>query len=242
MKKLICLWGALIASSVFVDAELTVFAAASTTDAMKELAAAFTAKSGETVRFNFASSGALARQIQNGAPADLFLSANSKWMDTLEAAGDIESRIDLLSNRLVLIAPKGCAVTLDKTFSGRLAVGDVKSVPAGMYAKEALESQGLFDILRPKMVMASDVRSALMFVERAEADAGIVYSTDAKSSKRVAVVSVFPEASHAPIRYPVAICVAAAHPQAARDFMAFLQTDCARSVFEKRGFSVEGLR
>jgi molybdate transport system substrate-binding protein len=219
-------------------AELTVFAAASTADVMNEIGEKYQAGGGASVRFNFASSGALARQIQSGAPADLFLSANQKWMDLLEEKRLIEpaTRVDLLKNRLVLIAPKGREVKLSKTFSGRLAVGELRSVPAGMYAKEALEYAGLFDALRPKLVMASSVRGALMFVERGEADAGIVYATDAKISDRVEVVSVFPEESHSPILYPAAVCRASKNPEQARAFLAFLQSETAAVMFEKYGF------
>lgn len=222
----------------FEVSKLTVFAAASTTDVMNALAKRFVETGGVPVRFNFASSGALARQIQSGAPADLFLSANQKWMDVLADDGLIDSstRVDLLRNRLVLIVPKGRTAVPDETFSGRLAVGDIRSVPAGMYAKEALVHAGLFDTLRPKMVMAASVRGALMFVERGEADAGIVYKTDAKTSGRVDTVFVFPEKSHSPICYPAAVCSGAASPVSARAFLTFLQSAEAAAVFQRYGF------
>lgn len=219
-------------------ATLTVLAAASTTDAMKEAAALFAEQTGHAVRFSFASSGALARQIQSGGPADLFLSANQKWMDALEKEQLIDpaTRTDLLKNRLVLIALKGQMPALNKSFSGRLAVGDIRSVPAGMYAAEALKQVGLFDTLRSKMVMASSVRGALMFVERGEVDAGIVYATDAKISSRVEIASVFPEESHSPIRYPAAVCRASRQPELARGFLTFLKSTEANEIFDKYGF------
>lgn len=219
-------------------AGITVFAAASTTDAMVELSELFKEQGGETVRFNFGSSGALARQIQAGAPADLFLSANEKWMDALDDADLIidSTRVNLLKNRLVLVVPKGRACTLDKTFAGRLAVGDVRSVPAGMYAKQALEKMELFDALLPNMVMASNVRGALFFVERGEVSAGIVYATDARISKKVDLSFVFPEESHSPIRYPAAVCVNAGTPETARVFLEFLKSPDAKTVFKRYGF------
>lgn len=223
----------LLAVSVCAD-NLIVLAAASTTDAMNEIGTLFTKQSGHTVQFSFGSAGALARQIQNGAPADLFLSANEKWMD--ELAGNVEFRVDLLKNRLVLIAPKGLSVTLDENFAGRLAVGSMESVPAGMYAKQVLEKKGWLDALRPHLVSCDSVRNVLFFVERGEVDAGIVYSTDAKISDRVTIMSVFPEGLHDPIRYPVAVCRASKHPDSAREFLIFLQSPEAAEVFERYGF------
>ena len=230
--------GLLVAS--FVHAEkLTVLAAASTTDAMNEIGTLFRKTHGHTVQFSFASSGALARQIQSGAPVDLFLSANEKWMDTLASVDRIHSatRIDLLKNRLVLIIPKGRdAVTLDHTFKGRMAVGNMKSVPAGMYARQVLEKQGLLATLQSHLVSCDSVRNVLFFVERGEVDAGIVYSTDAQISKHVSVVSEFPEELHDPICYPVAVCRASRNPELARAFLEFLQSPAAGEVFERYGF------
>lgn len=227
----------LIASSVCAD-NLIVLAAASTTDAMNEIGTLFAAKSGHTVQFSFGSAGALARQIQSGAPADVFLSANEQWMDALEKDEKINpaTRINLLSNRLVLIAPKGKKVVLDEHFSGRLATGDMQSVPAGMYAKQMLETYGWLEALKPRLVSCDSVRNVLFFVERGEVDAGIVYSTDAKISDRVTVVTVFPEESHDPIRYPAAVCDASAHSDSAREFLAFLQSPEAAENFDRYGF------
>lgn len=223
--------GLILAVGASAPAEsLLVLAAASTTDAMKEAGELFTEQTGRSVRFSFASSGALARQIQSGASVDVFLSANIKWMASL--SGSVEEPVTLLGNRLVMIVPKGKA----GEEINRLAVGDTHSVPSGMYAKEALEHSGQFAALRPKMVMASNARAALMFVERGDVDAGIVYATDAKISMRVEVVSVFPEESHSPIRYPAAVCRSSKHPALAKEFLAFLQSDEAGDIFERYGF------
>lgn len=240
MKRQTCiiaLAAALVGSIANAD-NMVALAAASTTEAMTEIGTLFTKQSGHTLQFSFGSAGALARQIQRGAPADVFLSANEQWMDTLAKDGKIISatRIDLLANRLVLIAPKGKAVALDEHFSGRLAIGDIKSVPAGMYAKQMLEKYGWLETLKPRLVSCDSVRNVLFFVERGEADAGIVYATDAKISDRVTVVTVFPENCHEPIRYPAAVCSASAHPEAAREFLAFLQSPAAGEIFERYGF------
>jgi molybdate transport system substrate-binding protein len=227
----------LITFSGYAD-PLVVLAAASTTDAMNEVGTRFTQKSGHTVQFSFGSSGALARQIQSGAPADIFLSANSLWMDSLENNGKINpaTRIDLLANRLVLIAPKDHRVTLSEKFTGRLATGNTESVPVGIYAKQMLEKYGWFEKLQPRLVSCDSARNVLFFVERGEVDAGIVYSTDANISDRVTVMMIFPEESHDPIRYPVAMCRSSAHPDAASRFLVFLQSPEASAVFERYGF------
>jgi len=251
----------LIASCGCAD-KLIVLAAASTTDAMNEIGTLFSKTSGHTVQFSFASSGALARQIQSGAPVDLFLSANEKWMDELGGRFvDDSTRIDLLKNRLVMIVPAGRMPpeyrnvnTEPQSAEGnrlrsseflvrhsavpgfRLAVGNMKSVPAGMYARQVLEKQGLLATLQSHLVSCDSVRNVLFFVERGEVDAGIVYSTDANVSKRVEVVSVFPEELHDPIRYPVAVCRASKDPGLARAFLEFLQSPAAGEVFERYGF------
>ena len=216
-----------------------VFAAASTTDVMKELAALYQTRGGEEIKFNFASSGALARQIDAGAPADLFLSANTKWMDFLEEKNLLlaGTRTDLVKNSLVLIAPKGSAMTYDgfpKNLKGMLAVGDFKGVPAGTYAEAALKSLGWLDALTPKLVKGTNVRTVLMYVERGEADAGIVYLTDAMQSDKVKVIGTLPPNSHPPIVYPVAAC---SNSAAALKFLAYLKTDDAKAIFKKFGFT-----
>lgn len=234
MKKWIIFIGIGLSVAVHAD-KVLVLAAASTTDAMKETAALFNKQTGHTIQYSFASSGALARQIQSGVQVDLFLSANKKWMDTLEKDGliDLETRSNLMKNRLVMIAPLG----QPPHKIGRLAVGDIRSVPAGMYAREALEHSGEFEQLRPKMVMAANVRAALMFVERGEVDAGIVYATDAKASSRVEIVSMYPEESHSPICYPAAVCRSAKHLDAAKEFLEFLKSSDGMKIFEKYGFN-----
>ncbi|VGO22424.1 Molybdate-binding periplasmic protein [Pontiella sulfatireligans] len=226
----------LMAMVIAVKADhLLVFAASSTTDAINELATAFKAEGGESIRFNFASSGTLARQIEAGAPADVFVSANAKWMDWLEGRELIEqsSRFNLASNTLVMIAPKGSLATFDANVQGRIATGDLKSVPAGLYAAEALRSLGWMQRLRPNLVMASNVRTALLYVERGEVAAGIVYATDAKASAKVSVIGTFPEESHSPIVYPAASCSA---NSGTGPFLSFLKSNTAKQILTKYGF------
>ncbi|MDF7800562.1 molybdate ABC transporter substrate-binding protein [Pontiellaceae bacterium B1224] len=217
------------------SADLAVFAAASTTDAMTELAAAFKADDGDSVQFNFASSGALARQIDSGAPADVFVSANTKWMDWLEEKSVLQkgSRFNLAANTLVLIAPPGSPLKFDGQVDGRVAVGDFKSVPAGLYAQEALDYMGWLNDWKPKLVMASNVRTALLYVQRGEVAAGIVYATDAKAAG-LPVVGTFPAESHSPIVYPVA---AVSKNKTALKFLEFLRTDMAKVILKKHGFT-----
>ncbi len=223
---------------------VTVFAAASTTDAMSEVAATYETRTGGKVRLNFASSGTLARQIEAGAPADVLLSANPKWMDYLQERGRLAegSRVDLLANRLVWIAPRGEGMTLRfersfalaDAFGGRFAVGDPAHVPAGRYAMEAMASLGWWDALAGRAVMTADVRAALALVARGEARAGVVYATDARVSPDVTVVGTFPESTHAPIRYPVARLSGAG--DGAERFVAFLRSPEASAVFQRHGF------
>ena len=218
-----------------VTAQITVFAASSMTGAIKEIGACFTENTGETVRFNFASSGTLARQIEAGAPADVFISANIKWMDHLEQKSAIrkDTRINMAANSLVLIAPKGSSLAFDGHIQGRVAVGEFNSVPAGIYAKEALEHMDWLDALRPNLVMGANARTSLIYVERGEAAAGIVYATDARASDKVVVIGTFPAESHSPIIYPAAAC--SGKPETAA-FMAFLQSAEAKSILDKHGF------
>jgi len=230
---------------------VTVFAAASTTNAITEIARSFEAKGGVEAEIvtAFAASSALARQIEGGAPADLFLSADVKWMDHLVAQRLIEpgSRIDLLGNRLALIAPADSALApveigpgLDLPAllgDGRLATGDPDHVPVGLYAKEALTRLGAWPKLENRLARAESVRAALAFVERGEAPLGIVYATDAAVTPRVKVLGLFPADSHAPITYPAAL-VAGRAGKAARAFLDFLKGPEARAVFEAHGFQV----
>ncbi|MCG3130737.1 MAG: Molybdate-binding protein ModA [Phycisphaerae bacterium] len=225
---------------------LTVFAAASTTDVLHEAGTRFEARSGSNVVFSFDASSNLARQIKAGAPADVFLSADEKWMDDVEAAGMIEAatRRDLLGNRLVLVAPVGqsfeARMSADFDFAAkcpqvkRIAVGDPTHVPAGRYAREALESLGWWKGVEERLIPAQDVRAALRLVELGEADAGIVYATDAPASQRVVVIAAFPPETHAKIRYPVARCKNAG--PAAAEFLRFLASGEMNEVFEAAGF------
>jgi molybdate transport system substrate-binding protein len=224
---------------------LTVFAAASLTDAMQELGDGFTRETSIPVRFSFASSAALARQIENGAPADIFFSADLEWMDYLQSRHLIQrdTRHDVLGNRLVLIAPADSKIQLkiEQKFplaaalgKGRLATGDPDSVPAGRYAHEALTTLGVWNGVVDRLVRADSVRSALAFVDRGEAPLGIVYETDALIDKHVRVVDVFPANSHLPIVYPIAM-TSAAKPEAAR-FVAYIRGRAAEAVFKAYGF------
>lgn len=228
---------------------VTVFAAASLKNALEEIAGPFTARTGIPVRFSFAASSALARQIEAGAPADLFASADLEWMDYLTERRQIApgTRVDLLGNRLVVVAPADSAVrdlplTADAiraaVGTGRIATGEVTSVPVGRYAKAALERLGLWAEVQPRLAQAENVRAALAFVSRGEAPLGIVYETDARADPRVRVVAAFPADSHAPIVYPFAATAQARQAEGARRFLAHLSGREARAVFEAQGFTM----
>jgi molybdate transport system substrate-binding protein len=231
-----------------VGPPLRVFAAASLTDVLQELGTAWERRTGQAVRLNFAASSALARQLESGAVADVFVAADTEWMDYLQARNliDAGSRIELLGNRLVLIAPAdsplqlkiapGFALAAALGRNGRLATGDPDSVPVGKYAKMALTSLGVWNPLADRLVRADSVRTALLFVERGEAPLGIVYATDAAIDPGVRIVDTFPATTHLPIIYPAAR-LAAGDP-AASDFIAFLRGPAARGVFERYGFTV----
>ena len=243
---LIALLLALVAtgSTAAKERPITVFAAASTTDVLQRLGARFARDGGAPVRFSFASSSLLARQIEEGAPADLFVSADEQWMDYLQQRSLIQTatRRDLLANVLVLVAPKGHGfpVTMEGgfdlpgAFRGRLAVGDPAHVPAGIYAKEALQHFGWWEALKGRLDSADNVRAALRLVEMGEADAGIVYATDAMASSKVVVLAEFPSGSHAPIVYPAALC-RGARPGAAA-FLAFIGSAKAAPAWREAGF------
>jgi molybdate transport system substrate-binding protein len=224
---------------------ITVFAAASLTDSLKRIADAYKRRTGASVTLSFGASSTLARQIEQGAPADLFLSADAAWMDYLQKAGQIApgSRKDLLGNQLVLVAASDAkpAPRIAPGFDlagvlghGRLAMADPASVPAGKYGKAALTALGVWDKVAPRIVQAENVRVALEYVVRGEAPFGIVYATDAKAAP-VKVVGTFPENTHPPIVYPVALTKNAS--PAARAFLIFLQGPEARAIFSKAGFS-----
>ena len=228
------------------DKTLVVFAAASTKNALDDIDAAFTAKTGVKVSASYAASSTLAKQIEQGAPADIFVSADTDWMDYATAKKNINesTRVNLLGNSIVLIAPKdskiddvaiGPGFDLAKLAGdGKIATGDVKAVPVGKYAKAALEKLGAWQAAEPKFAMAESVRAALTLVARGEAVLGIVYSTDAKVEPGVKIVGTFPADSHPPIIYPVA-ATATARPEA-NDYMAFLRSSAAKAIFEKYGF------
>jgi molybdate transport system substrate-binding protein len=228
--------------------DVTVFAAASLTDALRDVGAAWMAQTGHSAAFSFAGSSALARQIQQGAPADIFVSASAPWMDAVAASGDIDpaTRRDLLGNTLVLIAHgQGAApVTIDANLDlagmlgdDRLAMALVDSVPAGIYGKAALTSLGLWDSVAPLVAQADNVRAALAFVARNEAPYGIVYATDAAVQDTVTIVGTFPAGTHDPITYPAAITAQATSPQA-RAFLDYLSSDAARAIWQRYGFTV----
>jgi molybdate transport system substrate-binding protein len=226
---------------------LLVFAAASLTDALQQIDGAFSARTGIAVDASFAASSVLAKQIEAGAPAQVFLSADREWMDYLEQRGRLQggSRRDLLGNELVLIAPADSALQLKiaphfallaALGDGRLATGDPDSVPAGLYARAALTRLGVWPQVADRLVRAENVRAALMYVARGEAPLGIVYQTDARAEGRVRVIDVFPADSHPPITYPLAL-TAGAGADAAR-YAAFLTSDAARDMFVGRGFVI----
>ncbi|MGH8177486.1 MAG: molybdate ABC transporter substrate-binding protein [Steroidobacter sp.] len=227
---------------------LTIFAAASLTDALQKIGGEFESANGIAVKFSFAASSTLARQIESGARVDVFFSADQEWMDYLDARGLISrtTRHDLLGNRLALIAPADSAVAirLDRNAPllaalgrrGRLATGDPDSVPAGKYAKSGLATLHLWKDIEPRLVRAENARAALMYVARGEAPLGIVYETDARVEPRVRIVDLFPQSSHVPITYPVATTTTASAP--ARSFVNYLNSAPARSVWRQAGFIV----
>jgi molybdate transport system substrate-binding protein len=225
--------------------ELLVFAAASLTDVLNQIGPEYTKHTQQPVKFSFAASSALARQIEAGARADLFFSADLEWMDYLQQRNliDKDTRRNLLGNRLVLIAPANSTATLTigPNFGlaaalgrNRLATGDPDSVPVGRYAKSALTSLGVWNEIADRVVRADNVRSALAFVARGETPFGIVYETDAKVEKRVRVVDVFPASSHSPIIYPIAVTKTGRG--GSREFIEFLASPAGQAMFAKFGF------
>lgn len=230
--------------------QVTMFAAASLTDAMKDISAKWTAAGHQPLVLSFGASSTLARQVEQGAPANVFASADEKWMDYLAQKNLIvaDTRKDLLGNDLVLVVPadKPLHVTINTNFdllallggNGRLATGDPAHVPVGIYAEQALKKLGMWDSVSPRLARTDDVRSALLLVERGEAPAGIVYATDAAVSKAVMVAGTFPADSHDPVSYPFAVTKAGDTPEA-RALLQFLSSPPARDVFAKRGFKVE---
>ena len=227
---------------------VTAFAAASLKNALDDINTAYTAANGVKVTASYAASSALAKQLEQGAPADVFISADLAWMDYAQEKKTIAepTRFNLLGNKLVLIAPKDSKVgetPIAQGFDlarlagdGRIATGDVQSVPAGKYAKAALEKLGSWDAAQSRLAMADSVRAALVLVSRGEAALGIVYETDAKVEPGVKIVGVFPQDSYPPVTYPVAATMNA--NANAMGYLAYLRSQAARTIFERYGFSV----
>jgi molybdate transport system substrate-binding protein len=241
------LFGSAWSPALAQDKSLTVFAAASMKNALDDVDAAYTAKTGVKIAASYAASSVLAKQIEQGAPADVFVSADTDWMDYAIGKKTINepTRVNLLGNSIVLVAPKESKidnVTIGPGFDlsklagdGKIATGDVKSVPVGKYAQAALEKLGAWQAAAPKFAMAESVRAALALVARGEAVLGIVYATDAKVEPGVKIVGTFPADSHPPIIYPVAATLTA--KTEAADYLAFLKTSAAKAIFEKYGFT-----
>lgn len=245
--------GALAAGTVVLSApraaqaqDVLVMAAASMKNAVEKIGSQFHAKTGIKVTPSFAASSALAKQIENGAPADIFASADLDWMDYLEKRSliDPKTRLNLLGNDLVLVAPKDSTVTVDLTpgvdlagllGDGRLSTGDPSNVPVGKYAQAALTKLGAWDKVEPKLARADNVRAALALVSRGEAPLGIVYRTDAAVDKGVKIVATFPKDSHPPIIYPAAVTSTTKNPNA-QLFFSYLKSGEALAVFEEFGF------
>jgi molybdate transport system substrate-binding protein len=226
---------------------VTVLAAASLTDAFGEIGRAWVAAGNPPVRFSFAASSALARQIEQGAPADVFVSADEPWMDWLAARRLIvpDTRVAPIGNRLALVVPAASTVVVDLRpgfdltallgRDGRWVTGDPASVPAGRYAQQALTALGAWEAARTRLVRAENVRAALALVERGEVPAGVVYTTDAAASRGVRVAGVFPEGSHPPVVYPMALV---RESEAGRRVLAFLTGPEALPVYQRFGFSM----
>lgn len=230
------------------DSGPTVFAAASLKNALDAVAADWKQETGNKAVISYAATSALAKQIEQGAEADVFISADRDWMNYVAERDliDPETRFDLLANRLVLIAPKDSDLTVDIApdfpladllGDGRLAIAGVDAVPAGKYGKAALENLGVWDAVKDKLAQAENVRAALRLVSRAEMPLGIVYASDAKADPGVKILGVFPEDSHPPIVYPVARLAASQAPKA-EAFLAYLRTPEAARRLDEHGFAV----
>jgi molybdate transport system substrate-binding protein len=226
-------------------AQVMVFAAASLSDSLKQIAADYQKSSGDEIVFNFAASGVLARQIEAGAPADIFVSADESQMDRVAAKGLLvaESRHNLLGNSLVTITPLDqstvhAAADLTNAAVQRVALGDPQTVPAGTYAKAYLEKTGVWPVIQAKVVPCENVRAVLAVVASGNADAGIVYKTDAAISKKVKVAYEVPPADGPKIVYPVALLAASPQPDGAKKFLAYLSSKPAAEVFRQFGFMV----
>jgi molybdate transport system substrate-binding protein len=225
-----------------------IFAAASMKTALDAISADFTKSAGYAAKISYGSSGVLAKQINQAAPADIFISADLKWMDYLDKAKLLKpgTRRSLLGNALVLIEPVDATAKIkiapgfplaSALGTGKLAVCTIASCPAGIYAQEALTKLGVFKEVEPKLAQAENVRSALLLVSRGEAPFGIVYSTDAKAEPKVKVVDTFPESSHKPIVYPIAVLKSSTNPATAK-FVAFMTSQAAVKILKDQGFTV----
>ena len=228
--------------------KLIIFAAASLKDALDEVNAAYQHENSQETATSYAASSTLAKQIEAAAPADVFISADLDWMGHLAKRNLIkpETRANLLGNRLVLIAPVDSPLTLaigpnfplaQALGNGRLAIADPNGVPAGRYGKTALESLGAWSTIADRLAPAENVRAALALVARGETPLGIVYQTDAASDKAVKIVGIFPQDTHPPIIYPIAVVASSTNP-AALGYLAYLKSRAARPTFEKHGFTV----
>ncbi|MGE5161275.1 MAG: molybdate ABC transporter substrate-binding protein [Betaproteobacteria bacterium] len=249
MRRIVAGLLAVLVPVVVHAEEVTVFAASSLQNAIEDVAALYQRATDRRLRLSFAASSVLARQIEQGAPASLFISADERWMDYLQSRKLIvnETRKALLGNRLVLVVPAGSSLRTDLRpgfdflsllgREGRWVTGDPSNVPVGRYAQQALTFLGAWDAAAPRLVRAENVRVALSFVERGETAAGVVYETDAATTSKVRVAGVFPAESHSPISYPVAV-VERFDSREARDLLQFLQADAAREVFRRYGFSI----
>lgn len=232
-------------TQAFAVDKVTVYAAASLTNAINELDVIYEQKNKVQIQTSYAGSSTLAKQIEAGAPADIFISADVQWMDYLQKKQLVSAndRVNLLGNRLVVIAPKARPIKLkiDKSFDftrvvqGKWCTGDTKSVPVGKYAKQALTSIGWWDKVSTRLVETEDVRAALNFVARGECQLGIVYATDAAISKNVVIIGTFPKNTHQAIIYPIGLVKKNTESM---KFYKFLQSSQATKVFKKYGFSV----
>jgi len=242
--------GAGTAPAAAQNRDILVFAAASLKNALDEAAAQWQRESGKKVVISYAASNTLIKQIEQGAPADMFISADLDWMDYGQQKGLIkpDTRSNLLGNRLVLIAPKDSNISanIQPGFDlaallkgGRLAMGNVDAVPAGKYGKASLEKLGAWDGVKDKIAQAESVRAALLLVARGEAPLGIVYQTDAAADPTVKIVGTFPENTHPPIIYPIALTKDSTNPDALA-FLNFIRSPAARPIFERQGFTVLG--
>lgn len=246
-RRILLLVLSVVASAALPAADITVFAAASLSDALKEIAVTYEPASGDKLVFNLGGSSALARQIREGAPADVFFSADEAKLNELAKVGLIENdtRRSLLSNTLVIVVNKEAGARITEPadlakLTGRLALAEPQTVPAGIYAKEYLQKAGLWSQVAGKVVGTDNVRACLAAVEAGNADAGIVYKTDALISKKVTIAYEVPAADGPDISYPLVVVKGAKNPAAARKFVDFLASAPAKAVFRKHGFRVRG--